>query len=521
WPAGGDKAMTTLPHNNDVKSAAISPDGKWVVTGGNDDRSDRKARIFDAASGKLLIELPHAAPVSVVSFSPKAIWDEPRTNKWVVTAADQIVTVWDATTGKAVAEPLKHDAKVIAASFSPDGSFLVTATANTASAAGNAAYLYEAGSGKPVSEPLRHDRPITTASFSADGRFVATTSGDSSARVWLIALPGRSPEWLRNLVDVVGGYRLGQAGAAEPVTEPWKLYEDTRKVLASVSADDAFGVWGKWFLADRGARTISPFASTKMADFIARRVTEGTPGALNEVLELQPDNGVALVKLASRLKDTGKDNDQVDFISSLAEQYEPKNPEVLWLRAALLQDPLKQFPEAWAVMERALAAEPRNVTTFGPAGAEISQSNKEGHSSKGWLPKGWDDANANEAFNVAYTKLTDPPAGDLTAIRAAVAGSQARGQAQVRGPRFIARLNSTVTIDGWARSSIKNDQASILFRSFTEANTRFGETALKPGPEWKQFKASFKAPKDISGEVVLVEPLGGTVDVAGLTLRVE
>ena len=47
----------------------------------------------------------------------------------MVTASwDNTARVWEAATGKAIGEPLRHERKVNSAAFSPDGKFVVTAS---------------------------------------------------------------------------------------------------------------------------------------------------------------------------------------------------------------------------------------------------------------------------------------------------------------------------------------------------------------------------------------------------------
>src|ERR1017187_7585100 len=93
----------------------------------------------------------------------------------VVTAsADHPAQVWDAASGKHLAEMDGHP--VHTAVFSPDGQRVVTVSAD------HPAQVWDAASGKQLAEMDGH--PVHTAVFSPDGQRVVTVSTDHAARVW-------------------------------------------------------------------------------------------------------------------------------------------------------------------------------------------------------------------------------------------------------------------------------------------------------------------------------------------------
>ena len=76
-----------------------------------------------------------------------------------------------------VTEPLRHEGRVIAASFSPDGRRVLTASYD------KTAQVWDAESGKKVGKPMHHEAEVNAASFSPDGRWIVTASLDT-ARIW-------------------------------------------------------------------------------------------------------------------------------------------------------------------------------------------------------------------------------------------------------------------------------------------------------------------------------------------------
>ncbi|KAH6707609.1 hypothetical protein BKA61DRAFT_420165, partial [Leptodontidium sp. MPI-SDFR-AT-0119] len=110
-------ALQTLEGHSDwVNSVAFSPDGKKLVSSSD----DQMVRLWDATTGAALQTLEgHSGWVTSVAFSPDS--------KQVVSGStDRIIRLWDATTG-AVLQTLKgHSDWVNSVAFSPDGKQVVS-----------------------------------------------------------------------------------------------------------------------------------------------------------------------------------------------------------------------------------------------------------------------------------------------------------------------------------------------------------------------------------------------------------
>ncbi|MEL6903345.1 MAG: ribosome assembly protein 4, partial [Cyanobacteria bacterium J06606_4] len=106
------------------------------------------------------------------SFSPDG-------SRIVTASEDQTARVWDAASGQQIAELGGHSATVLNASFSPvDGSRIVTASED------QTARVWDATSGQQIAELGGHSATVLNASFSPDGSRIVTASEDNSARVW-------------------------------------------------------------------------------------------------------------------------------------------------------------------------------------------------------------------------------------------------------------------------------------------------------------------------------------------------
>jgi WD40 repeat protein/serine/threonine protein kinase len=197
--------------------------------------------------------LLHQMDVRHAEFSPDG--------QWVVTAsADNTAQVWDVATGGPVSPPLRHRGAVFFAAFSPDGRRVVTASWD------RSARVWDAATGKPVSLPMNHQAPVVHAAFSPDGRRVVTASHDRTARVWEAATGQAAGPVLQHQQDVVfatfspdgrrivtasqdASARVWDAATGRPLSPP--LIHDRWVVHAAFSPDGRRVVTASW---DQSAR---------------------------------------------------------------------------------------------------------------------------------------------------------------------------------------------------------------------------------------------------------------------------
>ena len=248
------------------------------------------------AVGALLRETPqveamffHGGPVTFATFSPDG-------RRLVTTSEDQTACLWDASTGKRLMEPLRHNAAVYYAAFSPDGKLLVTCAddgtaqvwnSRTGQPLGNAlqctsawyrrpmvpgvdfrrdgraiitrvgkgAQIWDPQTGEKIGEPFQHSKTVTQAMFSPDGQSVMTASDDSTARIWDVANHATARLFLQHRTGVEGatfspdGKRVAtyenwggvayiwNAATGEQVALPLKTDKDRRLVQCVFSPD--------------------------------------------------------------------------------------------------------------------------------------------------------------------------------------------------------------------------------------------------------------------------------------------
>jgi WD40 repeat protein len=167
WDAATGKEIAILKHDGIVTWAALSPDGKTIVTGS----FDGTARLWETATGREISILRHEAPVILVGFSPDG--------KTVLTVPlGKTAHLWEAGTGKEVAMLHGHEKLIFSANFSPDGKMVATGSFD------NTVRLWETATGKAIATLRGHDDTINSIAFSPDARIVLTASLDGTARLW-------------------------------------------------------------------------------------------------------------------------------------------------------------------------------------------------------------------------------------------------------------------------------------------------------------------------------------------------
>jgi WD40 repeat protein len=278
WDAQTGRALTApLKHGDGVSRASFSPDGRRVVTAS----ADGTARVWDAQTGEALTPpLKHGDRVYDASFSPDG-------RRVVTASADKTARVWDVQTGKPLTPPLKHGDEVWRASFSPDGRQVVTASGhsssvNTVKPQPGEARVWDARTGEAPTPPLKHDALVGHASFSPDGRWVVTASADRTARVWdartakALTPPLKHDSWVwhasfspdgRRVVTATNeAARVWDAQTGEALTPPLKhdvwvsdasFSPDGRRVVTSNSNGKAW-VWDVQTGKERYKVTITP-----------------------------------------------------------------------------------------------------------------------------------------------------------------------------------------------------------------------------------------------------------------------
>ncbi|MCU0870949.1 MAG: protein kinase [Pirellulaceae bacterium] len=174
---GGELAKARLEGTGLRGAAAISHDGRWIVTGSQRPQQGDAwaAKLWSAADGKLVHQWQgHKTEVSAVAFSPddRLAFSGDRNGRgvlWNRETSEQVATIWE-------------DDQINAAAFLPDGQHLLTASNH------NAVRTWQIPAGTEIKERvLRHPAAVVSLAVAGDGRLALTACADGEVRLWNVA----------------------------------------------------------------------------------------------------------------------------------------------------------------------------------------------------------------------------------------------------------------------------------------------------------------------------------------------
>jgi WD40 repeat protein/serine/threonine protein kinase len=169
WDFVRQRLLWELPVQSGwLGASAFSPDGTWVAAADTGSR----IQIWDAATGKPVAQPLPQQWIHSVAFSPDG--------KMVLTgSADGTACLWDFATHQLLRKPLTHaGGEVHAVAFSPDGNTIVTGGQD------QCARRWQMSSGQEIGQPLKHQGVVLAVGFSPDGQNILTGSNVNTAQLW-------------------------------------------------------------------------------------------------------------------------------------------------------------------------------------------------------------------------------------------------------------------------------------------------------------------------------------------------
>ncbi|MGW0846023.1 WD40 repeat domain-containing protein [Streptomyces sp. NPDC002787] len=179
----------TLSYSHDMFNVvALSPDGKTLATGGAGERditegvADGQVRLWDMASrrqvGGALTD--HEGVATGLRFSPDG-----RTLAVSSEVREGAVRLWDVASRRPLGRALSHEGGITDMTFSPDGRTLATASGGVSEyGVPGVVRFWDAAAGAERGKPVPHDNwGVTALTYSGDGRTVVTVGAYDTPRM--------------------------------------------------------------------------------------------------------------------------------------------------------------------------------------------------------------------------------------------------------------------------------------------------------------------------------------------------
>jgi WD40 repeat protein len=185
-----------IGHHDAVHSAAFSPDGRFIVSGG-DDTVVRLWSLDNLRTFPMPVQRYRGQTkrVLTVAFSPDG-------TRVIAGGEDNNAMLWDTSTGELLMTLSGHTAKVYSALYAPDGTRILTASED------GTYNLWDAESGRLLETVNAHADGVRSAAWSADGRWIVTGGRGNSRQVRL--WDAETSELLREFV----GFEASITGVA-------------------------------------------------------------------------------------------------------------------------------------------------------------------------------------------------------------------------------------------------------------------------------------------------------------------
>ena len=207
WELSSKQPVLSFTHNERITSVNFDPTERYVAT--SEYGSEGEVRVWDLANGKLVWHKQLNTVVIAATFSPDGAY--------LATATfEQPVLIFDATTGRSITS-LNNDLGAPAFAFNPKRKEIVTVSAGKAR-------LWEIPTGRKKFE-VSHGTYAGAVAFSPDGTSFATGDQDGSIRLW----------------DANSGTELKSLKHGEDVSSLY--FSPDSQYLASVGSDSTVRVW--------------------------------------------------------------------------------------------------------------------------------------------------------------------------------------------------------------------------------------------------------------------------------------
>ncbi|ALF52902.1 hypothetical protein ACX27_08585 [Nostoc piscinale CENA21] len=174
--ANGRFIHTFNGHSSSVKSVAFSPDGRTLASGSG--VNDKTIKIWSVVTEQEIRTLNgNSNGVDSVAFSPDG--------KILASGSDETIKIWNVATGEVIRTLNVHPDLVNSVAFSPDGKTLASGIGSWRKTEN--IKIWNIATGQEITTFNGHSSSVNSVAFSPNGRTLASGSDDATIKIWNIA----------------------------------------------------------------------------------------------------------------------------------------------------------------------------------------------------------------------------------------------------------------------------------------------------------------------------------------------
>ncbi|MGM3307924.1 protein kinase domain-containing protein [Anabaena sp. WFMT] len=244
--------LTITGHSNSINSIVYSPDGNTLASAGR----DQVIKLWNTSTGGLIkILTGHSDWINSLAYSPDG--------KILISGSrDKTIKVWNVSTGREIRILAGHNNSVCFLSYSPDGNTLASGSAD------KTIKLWNVSTGKVIITLKEHSDSVLSLAYSPEGNTLASGGADNTIKLWnistgkvILTLIGHD-NWVRSLAYSPDGKILA-SGSSDNTIKLWNIstgkviftltghsdsvpsltYSPDGKILASASGDKTIKLW--------------------------------------------------------------------------------------------------------------------------------------------------------------------------------------------------------------------------------------------------------------------------------------
>ncbi|MBN2388941.1 MAG: trypsin-like peptidase domain-containing protein [Anaerolineales bacterium] len=174
WDLNDGSLVRNLPGHSglfsSVNAVAITPDGRHVISASG----DNTLKVWEMDGGQEVLTLEgHSGPINAAAVTPGG-------KRIVSASADKTLKVWDLESGKEIHTLSGHSSYVNAVAVIPDGKYIVSASAD------KTLKVWDLESGEEVHTLSGHSSYVNAVAVMPDGKHIVSASADKTLKVWSV-----------------------------------------------------------------------------------------------------------------------------------------------------------------------------------------------------------------------------------------------------------------------------------------------------------------------------------------------